>query len=165
MSLREWLNNNSTLVTVGAVLFLVVALGVVFLQMRGPSIARSDADTYFWDIDAHEPFVAPLNEEPDQAPSGGPVAQAYLFSCGECTPDQWFGYLERYTDEYHRLMREGTFNEMPMPQREQFMERNHLIRNLDDTRWIRRMSEQGDEIVLEMRRRCDSPDDLTRCRP
>lgn len=99
MSVRDWLNNNSTVVTAAAICVLVVALGVMLLTQRGPGPGAL-RDAYFWDLETQEPFVASITEVPPiEAPSGGRGVRAYLYTCGECTPEEWFGHLETYTEE------------------------------------------------------------------
>lgn len=106
MSMREWLNNNSTLVASVAVVVLVVALGVVFFQQRGPGYGGA-SEVYFWDLEREEPFPHSVDVIPPiEAPSGGRGVRAHLYTCGECNPAEWFGYLETHTEEAKRIYEE-----------------------------------------------------------
>lgn len=156
MSIRDWMNNNSTVVTLAAVGLLVVALGVLFVTQRGPSPGEL-RDAYFWDLEANEPFVAPARAIPPiEAPSGGRGVRAHLHTCGECTADEWFGYLETYTDEAkEHYEREG----VPPADDDEL-----LVRPLEGGSW---QPFDTAEVIERAYEPCgDDPDEFPReCRP
>lgn len=153
MSLREWVNNNSMVGTILAVVVLAVALGVVALQFRGPG-PGTETQVYFWDMETGELFAGGANEAPPiEAPSGGEGVRAHLFSCGACTPEEWFGYLERHTEEARRLQEDRTVRPDD-PDVRAFLQENHLIRELGEDRWVSMTSSAGQRIQREVRERC-----------
>ena len=138
MSVREWLNNNSQMTMGLAVVVLLAALVVVAMQFRsaGP---RTALDVYFWDMQANQAFVHPGNAIPPvEAPSGGEGVRAHLYTCGECTPDEWFGYLEKYTDRA-KQHHEQT-GDIPA-------EDEQRVRALDGERWMAYYSREGQRII------------------
>lgn len=165
MSMREWMNNNSTLVMVGAAAFLVVALGVTVIQLSGPSASRSQADAFFWDPETGEHFVARRADEPVRTETGQIAPEAHLFSCGECEPGEWAGYLELRTEDYYQAREDDTFAQLSLPERERFLEQNHLVRALDGDRWVPRTTDVGHEVIRESRPTCPAGEESVRCRP
>lgn len=158
MSMREWVNNNSILVTSMTLVALVVALGAVILQQRAPAY-RGPSEVYFWDMETDEPFAASIESVPPiEAPSGGRGVRAYLHSCGECTPGEWFGYLETHTDEARRFYEE----EGILPMEEDVT----LVRPLEGGDWVSR--DRDGRITARVSQPCD-PDDADsfpqRCLP
>ncbi|MFW6059506.1 MAG: hypothetical protein ACODAQ_04960 [Phycisphaeraceae bacterium] len=133
MRVREWINNNSVITTVVAAVLLVVALSVVAMQLRGPTYQPTEV--YFWDLGTEEPFVLTSDQTPPvEAPSGDRGVRAHLYTCGECTPDEWFGYLETLTKE----AKQAQMSEDVLPEEE-----DRLVRALDGERWVPYFSEQG----------------------
>ena len=138
MSVREWLNNNPQVSMGVAVAVVIVALVALAWQFRDVG-QRSAPDAYFWDIQAGEAFVRSGDElAPIEAPSGGEGARAQLYTCGECAPDEWFGYLEKYTDDAKQ--RYEASGELPSAE-------EHFIRALDGDRWMPYYSQEGQRII------------------
>lgn len=169
MSLREWLAKNHIVAPVAAVIVLGIALGVVVMQMRsGLPRAGEQTPVYFWDEEANEPFVAQSGRTPPEAPSGGRGVLAHLYSCGECEPDQWFGYLTTYTEEYNELLERqqaGEFDDMADSELTQLFAGHHLVRSLEGGQWVLHDSREGERIRSEHRDRC-GPGAMPRpCRP
>lgn len=154
MSLSTALNNNPIVATVLTVVLLVLALGILLLTQRDPGPGPSDV--YFWDLDTNEPFVGKSNEMPPVvAPSGGQGVRAHLFTCDACEPEQWFGYLERYSEsalahyEEHEFFPGGSDD--------------LLMRELEGDRWVPSHGRRADSILEELAARCENS--LTVCRP
>ena len=89
MGLRDSMNNNSAVVTIGAVALLVVALLVLVMQFGGGSgtnkLAASVKGFWFYDTGTNQFYIASLDDiAPVIAPSGKPGIQAMLFTCDEC---------------------------------------------------------------------------------
>ena len=121
---REWLNKNSAVVTIAAVVLLVVSLGIIIMTLRPKRYKPRIVDVYYFDLGANRTFVAKSNEIPPvEGPSGsqagGPPmgVRAYLFACGDCpsnmvdmTPQDLFnqkvfiGWLEMYTPDAKERM-------------------------------------------------------------
>lgn len=167
MSLREWMNRNQTMATLIVVGILVVAMGVIAMQMRSPGAGRAPV-VYFWDMDRGEAFTARRAVPPIEAPSGGEGVWAHLFTCGECTPDEWFGYLEKYTDEAAAVLRHEPADLEAGPgltEDWQFLRENQSVRSLDNGPWVRHYSREGERIREQINDRCGPDAFPRRCRP
>jgi hypothetical protein len=130
---REWINNNSATVTIGAVVALVVALGVWYWQQRPTREAIVVRQVYFYDLDKGELLTLPRDQVPPaRTKSGeGKGVRAYVYSCGECTKEQMFiGYLERYPDD----ARQELLSRRANPQANSPSGRS--IEELEDTRLV-----------------------------
>lgn len=126
MSLRDWMNNNSALVTIAAVVLLVVTLGWIILQAKGPSASRMKSQ-YYYDLNTGTIFTADSSEMPPiETPSGpdktGKPAgvRARVFACGDCRrsyvgmtvaqieeADAFIAFLEKFTPEAKKSMEEA----------------------------------------------------------
>jgi hypothetical protein len=89
MHLREWLNNNSAVATVGAVVLMVIALAFIYFQMLGAPEGRSAYSAYYYDLNTERVLVDTLAAAPietDSGPHKGEPAgvRAGIFSCDEC---------------------------------------------------------------------------------
>lgn len=160
MRVREWMNNNSVVVTILAAVILVAALGLVVMQFQGPTYVPPNV--YYWNLDTNEVFVQRADAVPPiQAPNGGEGVRAYLFSCGECSPDQWFGYLQKFDEEGKRLQEQGEVL---------LEEEDHLlVRSLEGGDWVPIFSAEGTRIHdVITTRECDGAGDQQyprECRP
>lgn len=154
MSLRDRINNNATLAGVMAAVLFLAALALGLAGQWNPS--DPPREVYFWDVEAAEPFVGTEDQlSPTRAPSGGQGVRAHLFTCGECEPAEWFGYLERYSDAALALYEEeglfpGEANDV-------------LIRELGGARWVPDGGEQAERMLDSLAARCDEP--LIACDP
>src|SRR5688572_11816004 len=92
MKARDWMNNNSALVTIAAVVLLVISLGVIIMQTK-PRGSVGPVELYYYDLNTGKLFVAMSDQNPPiDAPSGGfrgpdgPPAgvRAHVFGCGNC---------------------------------------------------------------------------------
>jgi hypothetical protein len=126
MNVRDFLNNNSSVVTILAVVVLVFALGAIVMTSKGPSGRRGPVDLYFYDLNTGKVFIAASDQYPPiEVPSGATAlgnnagVKAYVFSCGECesydgmTSEEieasggFIGRLEMYTAEELAVMEQA----------------------------------------------------------
>lgn len=127
MQLRDWLNKNSTLVTVGAIVVLCLALGYVFMKGGGgDSVASYSNSHYFLDEGTGKLFAAPVESvAPIEAPSnkgkkGKPAGvRARIFVCDKIDPGDMVGltvaeaeekgafvaYLEKFPSDVAKQLR------------------------------------------------------------
>ena len=142
MSLRAWIDKNSALVTIAAMVVLVLALGysIVKLTGIGGGSVRFPDSSYFYDLNTGEIFIGPSTmgpgrvKPPVEAPSGFILDgkgkedlagfQAMMYTCGECPEnmDGWTAaqikeaevniFLEYWTKEARE--REKKHGPMPM---------------------------------------------------
>jgi len=94
MSVREYLNNNSAVATIAAVVILVIALGILVWSNKGPS--SGSTQVYFYDLNEQKLLVAPAStQSPFETESGdfayppglgpGPAGvMAFVYACESC---------------------------------------------------------------------------------
>ena len=165
MNVREWMNNNSALVTIIAVVVLVICLGLIFLQMGGPGRARI-TEQYYYDLNTGKLFAAEATATPPiDAPSGpfndapGGV-KAYVYACESCpggltgmTAEQvrqegaTIAYLEVYPLEAKQAM-EAAANatEAPPPGVYEAQQAN-LVKAPQGQEWAKMYSRQGMQLM------------------
>jgi len=102
MGLRDWINDNSSIATIGAAALLVVSLG--WLTVPTGSRAVDPGNAYYDDTETGEVFEASARRVPPiQSPDGNEAVQAHFYACGECTEESRFlGYYEKFTAEAKR---------------------------------------------------------------
>lgn len=138
MQIRQWINDNATAMLIVALGLVVVAGGVLYFQLfdSGPGSIRA---VYFLDMETQEVFEQPPGTlAPVSAPSGGQGVRAHLYTCGECEPDEWFGYLETVREDGQAP---AAANEEPP-----YREGDHLLRELDNGEWVPYFSPAGERI-------------------
>lgn len=141
MSVRTWFNDNPGISLMVVAVLLIGSLGVLAMQMRGTP-AEVD-EVYFWDLGTEEAFAGPTGAIPPiEAPSGDEGVHAHLLTCGECTPDQWFGYLEKYSDSAKRMYEEQ--EDLPGA------DDDILVRALHGERWVSATSRAGEQILTRV---------------
>ena len=82
---RNWLMQNNAVATAGAVAILVLALGAIFWQLKGPSRPSGDRKSWFYDLGTGKLLIRDIDEIPPIQTDGGNLAvKAFVFACGEC---------------------------------------------------------------------------------
>jgi len=161
MSMRDFLNNNSALVTILAVVLLIVALGFIVMQLGGGSNRVRTIPVYYYDLDTGEIFERQSDVNPPVETAGGEMrgVRAFMFACNDCSDesDRFIGYLEMFTPEAKELL------DMPTGQRPDdvpydFYENGRLVRLPDGTQWYPANSPQGFEIMNQVRDACPGGD-------
>ena len=107
MSIREKLNQNGTLTTLGAVAIVVLAVVVVVWQL-GSRGSPEPKGLYFSSDDGSSYFVQDLNSVPPITKGGKEAVQAMVFKCGWGKP--FVAYLQRYTPEAKKRYEESIAN-------------------------------------------------------
>jgi hypothetical protein len=137
MSIRTWINNHSSIVTIITVLVLLVAIGVVIWDAGGVGGGRPGTPAYYYDLNTGEIFVRSTPElAPIEAPSGPHQGEsagvlAVVYACGQCPADlegmtakeleqtnAYIGWLQRYTDKIKKARASGGSDQdsrMPPP--------------------------------------------------
>jgi hypothetical protein len=182
MKVRDWMNNNSAVVTILAVVILVISLGVIIMQTRGRGAPRT-IDLYFYDLNTNQLFVArsdqippipapsgPLRGQPGDLPAG---VRAHVFACGDCpsglrglTPEQveqrgaYVAYLDMYTEEGRRALAGDAPTDMMTDPMEQT-----LVRRVADRDWQPMYSEVGFRLTETAVRACPEGAPAVACRP
>lgn len=187
MKVRDWMNNNSALVTILAVVVLVISLGVIIMQTRAPGAGGRTIDLYYYDLNTGKLFVGKSDEIPPiEAPSGPyqnapgnlPAGvRAHVYACGEC-PDvtnmtaeeaQQAGvtiaYLEMYTPEGKAALTGSTEGE-PSPEMMMDPMEHQLVRlPAAESRWVPAYSEPGYRLTEGAIPNCPTGEPAVPCRP
>lgn len=183
MKVRDWMNNNSALVTIAAVVILVISLGVIIMNTRGRN-SYGPIELYYYDLNTGKLFVAMSNEFPPiEAPSGpygdrglpGGV-RAHVFSCNDCgdfegmTAEQvaqtgaYIAYLEMYTPEGKAALTADPED----PEAESMMVdpmEQTLVKTIDGDRWLSMYSEEGYQVTEQTIQACPDGSAARACRP
>jgi len=183
MSMRDWMNNNPAIVTIGAVLVLVVCLVLIIMRVTGGNPSRN-MDLYFYDRNTEKVFVATSKQDPpietdsgsyDGEPAG---VRIHIYGCGECdenfegmTPEQieeaegMVGYLEKYTPDAKEAMQADN-NGQP---NYESIRRGHMVRPFDGDEgdWVQSESEDGLDITQRAQsgRNCPEGQHAIPCQP
>ncbi len=98
MGIRETISQNPM---IGIGIVVVVAVIVVWTQLPGAKEPGTNvSQTYFYNLESGEIVMMPTGTRPPATTESGQQAvKAHVYSCGECTADQWFYYLESLTDD------------------------------------------------------------------
>lgn len=184
MKIREFMNNNSALVTILAVVVLVVSLGVIIMNTRGPGVART-IDLYFYDLNTGKLFTAksdqippieapsgPLQGQPGNLPAG---VRAHVYACGEC-PDltgmtlqeveqagAYIAYVEMYTEQGKAALTAGASGPPEGPMIDP-MEQT-LIARVPELAWQPMYSDAGFRLTESGHRACPDGSAPQPCRP
>ncbi|NBC11175.1 MAG: hypothetical protein GVY24_05485 [Planctomycetes bacterium] len=173
MSIRETMNNNPAMVTIGAVVVLVLCLGAIMCQVREPSGGQGGAvQLYFLDEGTGMLFTAESKQQPPiVAPSdtGGSTSgvRAHVLSCGDCPGNldgltreevqaqgAFIGYLEKYTPEAKAAMEQAMSGEEPDIAIMYEMDKGKLMRMPDSDQWIDANSERAVDVHIANREQC-----------
>lgn len=158
MSLREFANNNSAIVTLGAVVLLVIALGAIIMQTRGGG-GSGIIDVYYYDLSTGQLFTGPSNQlAPIEAPSGpyngkpGGV-RAFVFSCTDCDDESthFIGWLDMYTPEAKEALANPTAE---MGASFELYERGHLVKRVEDETWVSANDPEGFRVMEAISQEC-----------
>lgn len=169
MNMRGWLNQNSALTTVAAVVLLICALGFAVYHLTGSSTGVSSINAmYYYDVVGGTLFGGPMVDilPPIDGPNG-PIThddksrqagfKAYIFACGGCSSDLGgktsqeveaagakIGYLEYYTEKSKNVFREFMENRENDP--EKYMDLNRVWLDIDKGKRIAVTPEQAGEF-------------------
>ncbi len=161
MKARNWLNNNSAMVTILAVVVLILSLGFIIISSRQPTYTPRIYDVYYYDLDTKTLFVDKSNKfAPIQSPSGKVNgARAYVYTCGECsdTNSLFVGYLEMYTKEAKEFLENPT---PPSPDDtgsypDHYEEGRRIRAESDAARWFNANSSEAFQVTEAVHVRCN----------
>jgi hypothetical protein len=163
---REWINNNSAAVTVGAVALLVVSLAIIISQGRGAA-KPTPGNGYFFDTVTKEIFTDKATRIPPiQSPDGHDAVRVHFFTCNECTDktdkdggERFIGYFEKYAPEVKARLEKS-------PQSFELYEMAFQGRlySTDGEKWIPAESPAGFKLTEALQKKCP-PRKLRYCPP
>ena len=176
---RDWVNKNSPMVTIGAVLVLIAALVyIIKSQNKSTPVYKGPSRLYFYDLGstAADPLdrlytgkasdIPPI-ESPSHVLINGNFAgvRAWVFACGDCKDKSKYniGFLEIYTQEARETIEKMS---KPVPDGQLSksylddpvkVEAGHLIRSLDENQWVPFSSKAGNAIKESGPAKCSDP--------
>lgn len=161
MSIRDFLNNNSALVTILAVVLLIVALGFIVMQLGGGGNRVRTIPVYYYDLDTGELFERESDTIPPVETSSGEMngVRAFVFACNDCSDesDRFVGYLEMFTQEAKEIL-EMAPEDRPEDVPYDFYESGRLVKTPESDRWFEANSPQGFQIMESVREQCPDGD-------
>jgi len=162
-SLRDWVNNNSAAVTVGAVVVLIISLGVIISNSGGRSTNIAPGEAWYYDTVTKEYFTGEATHIPPIDHNGNEAVRAHFFTCGQCTEEARFiGYFEKYTAEAKSKI-ESNPEAMEMYYEVEFQGRLFSETGEPDT-WVEAESPEGRMITQKLHTKCP-PKKLRYCPP
>lgn len=174
---REWLNKNSGVVTVVAVVVLVLALGLVVWNMKGGRGPRVSGKDYYYDLNTKKLIVDKSGQHPPFQVSTGsqPAVGVVVYACGEgaCGTESQrkIGFLWRYTTKGLALAQEvaklpatpenaDRRGELSMQ-----MEQEKEYRMVDSDKWLAASDPQAQGMLGSLYGNCPGSKKLEVCVP
>lgn len=188
MNIREYLNNNSAVATIVAVVILVVSLGIIVWSNKGGS--RAAVDVYFYDLNTNQLIVqqagviAPVDTGSGTAEYGdgetGPAGvMATVYACDDCSAIKEgmsveeiaaaggrLAYFSRYSAQA-KAMQEKMMSgeEVSDAEMEQLYMMGAKISPPGSNMWVDEMSEAGMSLMDSIANICSGGQQLVVCRP
>jgi hypothetical protein len=94
MSLREKIIQNPRVGLGAACALLIISIGIIALQLRGPALPAATAQAFFTVDDGKTWFADDLAKLPPFDKDGKEAVRAYVYRCPDGT--QFVNYLERF---------------------------------------------------------------------
>lgn len=164
---RNWMNDNSSIATVGSVIILICALGFIVSRFRRGGGGGEPGDAYYYDTVTKEVFtdkttkIAPFNRE-----NGNEAVRVHYFTCGECTEqtkeeggERFVGYYEKYTPEVRAKLSESSESFMIYE-----MAFQGRLYSADGKTWVAADKPKGIQITSKLQTKCP-PKKLRYCPP
>lgn len=180
MKIREFLNQNSSIGILAAVVLLVISLFIIFRQISGGGGGQTIDKRYFLDLNTGEIFPADIQAVPPiETPSGPHEGEpagvaAYVVTCGDCknsyagmTPSEvqetgaQIMYLSKYSMEDKQALERARNSEEGI---DQAMYTSELIADVSGNRWVSMESRDAMQI-MENRLDCPGDQSLKPCYP
>ena len=188
MSIREYLNNNSAVATILAVVLLIVALGVIYWTSSGSS--RGPIAVYYYDMNTKKLVEATGQTPPFDTGSGqytytgndvgpaGVMVQVYSCtdSCDDIEPGMTaeqveaagghIAYFSRHTTEGKQLIEQGNAGgEIDPAMYDNPEVTSQLYAAPGSEQWESEMSEAGQQILSRYGSECPAGERATPCLP
>mgnify|MGYP006272455861 CR=1 FL=1 len=189
MKIREYLNQNSSIGILAAVVLLVISLFIIYRQLTGGGSGPQITELYYFDLNTGRVVAGPSDAIPpidtDSGPYQGEPAgvRANIFACGRCdsdyagmTPDEIeaagakLAYLMKYPPRAKQAMEEARSGEGGGGGIEggggMMMMEQELYRAVNDERWY--STAQNPEAAYQIASvdlNCPEGDNLRACYP
>ncbi len=168
MSVREWLNQNPSVTTIGAIVLLGLCLWFIIHQLSTGPGSELNPRAYYYDLNTGELFVddsskfppieAPSGPDPDGQPAG---VRAIVFSCSSCDDEDslWVGYLEKFANPPTRRESGSAADEAALGATAM------LVRAPDGGKWVSDQSMVGAQIMNAVGKKCGEGVKPIQCEP
>ncbi len=155
MGLRQTITDKPI---VGVCIAIVAFIAVALLLRAQSSNPASAGQRFYYDVTSGElvGFKADQPLPPVTLPSGNQGVLAHVFACGDCSSEQFIGYLEQYTDAYKQAVTVDVTN-MDGPALAPMS--GHMVAadpNGGQPQWIESTSMQGSQVMRAASIRCDA---------
>ena len=186
MKIREFLNQNSSIGILAAVVLLVISLFIIYRELSGAGRPQPPQSKYFMDLNTGEVFIGDFNAlAPIETPSGPHEGEpagvvANIFACGECeksyagmtvTEIEQTGaevaYLTKFSMEGKQAlerMRDEEFSPEEYPPEEE-LDYRELVADVNADRWFYMETDIEAQMLYEDMPVCPEDKPLRQCYP
>ena len=139
MGIRETLNKNQKLVTLGTIGLIVLALAVIVWQMLPESGMAPPTQAYYTIDDGNSYFVDDIAKVVPFTKDGKEAVRAHVFKC-EGSSQLFVGYLERFTPQAKAAL-EAFYNNPQnkgrvLPSRMEIEEQGRMVKRPKMPGWV-----------------------------
>jgi len=166
MNTRQWVNDNSAIVMILAVLLLLVALFFIF-SMKDASFNAQNRKQWLYNTDTKTLYKDSMTLVPPVKTEDGTAVMALVYACGDCDDDpHQIAHLRKLTDEGKRLQEEENKRmeelaklpsgaKLPVrPPGSMGHLRAWLVSREDPIKWYSTESREGAEIISNVGTAC-----------
>ena len=175
MSIRDRVNENSSLFTIVAILVLVGALAYMFAgSIGGGGGGEIPDEQYFWDTQNQQFVARPMSDvAPVKLDSGAEAVKAVVYSCSGCGADTLeIAWLEKYPQKaraqlikYREQTKGQPLASSSMDPKLMKLEAAKRIRSRDGGKWVPTNSNDGRKIMSILTNACDKGVRIKFCYP
>ena len=188
MGVREFLNNNSAVATILAVVLLVMALGVIIWQNQGPQPRQFEV--FYYDLNTQEVFVDDVSRVvPFDRGNGtyefvdgsrGSAVRAMIYTCGDPEASKegmtlaeieaaggFIAYLERFAPQMLERQARIDAGESLLDENDEDYESGFdsvWVSTPEGQTWVNQNSEAGTQVIQSGLQRCGNATPKL-CRP
>ncbi|MDX1683170.1 MAG: hypothetical protein R3336_08620 [Phycisphaeraceae bacterium] len=182
--IRKWVNENSAVVTIAAVVLLALTIWAIYSQMSGRSFDPDAQRVWFYDLKSGGVFAVDADTVPPIETDSGPLAngmpagvRAHVFACGSCETDAQFVAwveMELPRDKAMALLRankDGDGSSGPDASELHAGDRTFVMAGDVPVppelvgRWVQRNSRPGFQITEAVGERCGGQNSPNPCNP
>lgn len=162
--MREWIQNNSAVITIASIVVIVIVLALRFLPAK-EEFHNSDGfsdQSWYYDVNTGTFFQDRLDRVPPfTSPRGNEAVRVVFFSCGACTEAERFpGFFLKHTTELKQTA-EADPNVAAALGGEKVTGR---LYSFDGKTWIEAAGPEEAGVFERYRNKCDGGGALKICR-
>lgn len=146
MGIRETLNKNPAITTVGTIVVILIALGLITWEMLPKSPPQIKAGLYYTDDDGQSTFVDLMNKNPPFDHGGKKAVMAGVFTC---SGKQFVAFVQKYTDDMKATMDDPNHGDISSSD----MDSNTMVKKPGDgdDKWVALSSKAGKELKYNVK--------------